>query len=511
MQKKNMIKGTIILSISGIIAKLLGFFFRIPLILLIGEEGIGLYQLTYPLYAFLLALSAGIPIAISKMISERIVLNKVKEANRVFTIALKLMAVFGGISTLGLIIFSKNIIYYFNWSRQAYYSILGISFAPLLTCLLSTFRGYFQGLQFMLPTAISQIIEQLVRVFLGIGLVYLLLPYGIAKAAGGASFGAAAGAAAGLVLLLKYYSRNKLKYNRFEKSKDTTSILHEILKIAIPISLGQTIGSIMALIDSMLVPGLLKSAGFGESMATALYGQLTGKAFVLINVPLTLSAALAQNTVPAISESFALKSTSKIYSNIRTAFKLSMILVLPCSAGLYALARPILSLIFQGMSDGWVLMQILSVAAFFIVVAQTSTSILNGIGKTFLPVVSMIIGSIIKIIFSIIFIPIPELNIKAAAYGTLLAYAVIAAIDLMLVFKCTKVYINLKEVFVLPALCAAIMIFSVISIFNVLFKYYGNYNLSTIISIAAAVLIYMALLILTKTLTLAEIKHALQK
>lgn len=511
MQKKNMIKGTLILSISGIIAKLLGFFFRIPLILLIGEEGIGLYQLTYPLYSFLLALSAGIPIAISKMISERIVLNRIKEANRVFAIALKLMAVFGGIASIGLIMFANRIIFYFNWSRQAYYSILGISFAPFLTCLLSTFRGYFQGLQYMIPTAMSQIVEQLVRVFLGIGLVYFLMPYGIAKAAGGASFGAAAGAAAGLMLLLKYYSKNKLQYNRFENSKGASVILNEILKIAIPISLGQTIGSIMALIDSMLVPGLLKSSGFGESMATALYGQLTGKAFVLINVPLTLSAALAQNTVPAISESYALKSKNRINSNIRMAFKLSMILVLPCSAGLYALARPILSLIFQGMSDGWVLMQILSIAAFFIVIAQTSTSILNGIGRTFLPVVSMIIGSIIKIIFSIVFIPLPELNIKAAAYGTLFAYAVIAVIDLILVFKCTKVYINLKEVFILPALCAAIMIFFVISIFNVLYKYYGNYNLSTIVSIASAVFIYITLLILTKTLTLTEIRHALQK
>lgn len=506
MHKKNIVKGTLILAISGIIAKLLGFFFRIPLIYMIGEEGIGLYQLTYPLYTFLLGLSSGIPIAISKMVSERIVLNKTKEAYNVFKVSLLLMGIFGGCSSLFLIIFSNKIIYFLRWSKDAYYSLIGISLAPFFTCILSAYRGYFQGIQSMLPSAISQIIEQIVRVLIGVGLAYLLLPFGIAQASGGASFGAAAGAAAGLLFVMFCYSKNKLKYHDKQISSSRYLLLIKILNIAIPVSIGQAIGAIMALIDSVMVVGILKSSGFNEQYATILYGQLTGKAFVLINVPLTLSVALSQSTVPAISESFAIDDKTKIKTNVKIAYKLAMILALPCCAGLYALSEPILYLIFQGNSDGWYLMQILSVASIFIIIAQTSTSILNGIGKTLVPVFIMIIGSIIKVLINIILVPIPSLNIKGAAYGTLIAYLTVALIDYLLVVKYTKTNINLKEVFIKPLICTIVMIFIVILSYVIIFDFTLSKNLTTIITILNGIIIYFIMLILTRTLTLREIR-----
>lgn len=511
MQKKSLVRGTLILAVSGIIAKFLGFFFRIPLIYMIGEEGIGLYQLTYPLYTFLLALASGIPTAISKMISERIAVNKTREAYRVFRIALLTMTVFGAASTLCIIVFSNNIIKIFEWNRDVYYSLLGIALAPLFTSILSAYRGYFQGFQYMTPPAISQILEQITRVVVGVGLAYLLLNRGIHVAAGGASFGAVAGAIIGLLFLMYYFSKNKPLYIKDQKCASSCDIFTRIIKIAIPISIGHAIGSIMALIDSMLVPGLLRSAGYNYQMATILYGQLTGKAFVLINVPLTLSVALAQCIVPAISESFALNNIPKLKRNVLAAFKLAVILALPCCAGLYALAKPILTLVFQGMYDGWQLMQILSIAAVFIIIAQTATGILNGIGKTIQPVIAMIIGCIIKIVISIIFIPIPSINISAAAYGTLFAYGIVALIDVCMVVKYLRVKFNIMEIIVSPTICTVVMIFSVVIIYVNMYNLTSKNSMAVISSIISGSLIYFIMLLITKTMSIKDIRDILKK
>lgn len=511
MQKKSLVKGTLILAVSGMIAKFLGFFFRIPLIYMIGEEGIGLYQLTYPLYTFLLAIAFGIPTAISKMISERMAVNKTREAYRVFKVALITMGIFGALSSLGIIVFSKNIINIFQWNRDVYFSLIGIALAPFFTSLLSAYRGYFQGFQYMTPPAISQILEQITRVVVGVGLAYLLLNRGIHVAAGGASFGAVAGAIIGLVFLIYFFSKNKLLYPQNQESASLYSIFKQIIRIAIPISIGHAIGSIMTLIDSMLVPGLLRSAGYNYQMATILYGQLTGKAFVLINVPLTLSVALSQCIVPAISESYALNNINKLKRNVAAAFKLAMILALPCCAGLYTLAKPILTLVFQGMYDGWQLMQILSIGAIFIIIAQTSTGILNGIGKTILPVIAMIFGCIIKIVISVIFIPMPSINIAAAAYGTLFAYGIVAFIDVVMVVKFLRVNINIKEVVISPIICTIVMIFSVVIIYVNMYNLTSKNSIGVITSIVIGAIIYFIMLLITKTLSVKDIRDILKK
>jgi stage V sporulation protein B len=505
MKRKSLVQGTLILALASMISKFLGFFFRIPLIYLIGEQGIGLYQLTYPLYTFLLGLAAGVPVAISKMISERMALNRRREAQSIFKTAVWVMAIFGGLSSFGLLIFADKIIASFNWGEDAYYTLIGISFAPLFTCLLSAYRGYFQGLQEMTVPGASQIIEQIARVCIGVGLAYLLLNRGIPMAAGGASFGAVAGAMIGLLWMFYWYNRNKIQYGITEQSSSTIRILLEILKIAVPISLGHAIGSVMALVDSMIVPGLLKLSGYSDYTATILYGQLTGKAHVLVNVPLTISIALAQNIVPAIASAHALRDMVRLNKNIQLAFKFAMILAFPCGAGLVALPSPILSLVFQGLSEGWELMQILAVASIFIIVAQTATSVMNGVGKTMLPVLAIVIGTGIKIIINIVLIPIPALNIKAAAISTLIAYILIAILDIIFVIRATKVYINIQEAVIMPAICTIVMTFAVLLIHGRMVLLTSS-NISTLAAILGGGAVYFVMLLMTGTLSIKELR-----
>lgn len=510
MKKKSFVWGTLILAAASMIAKFLGFFFRIPLIYLIGEEGIGLYQITYPLYTFLLSFAFGVPTAISKMISERLAINRRAEANKIFRVALIVMIIFGGASSLIILVFSRGIIELFKWNTEVYYSLLGIGLAPFFTCLLSAYRGYFQGFQYMTPPASSQIVEQLTRVILGVGLAYFLLPKGLEYAAGGASFGATAGAIVGLLFLMLIYSKNKLPYNKHEISQPSTKIFSEILRIAIPVSIAHAIGSIMALIDSMIVPGLLRGVGYSYQTATVLYGQLTGKAFVLVNIPLVLSASLAQGIVPAISEQNASRNREGMAKNIKIAYKLAFVLALPCCGGLYILAKPILGFVFQGMTGGWELLQILSIAALFIIIAQTSTGILNGEGKTVLPIMAMAVGCVVKVISSIMLVSVPTLNIRGAAYSTLISYIIIAVIDVIMVLKCTKVRISIYDILVLPLLCASAMILAVVLIYGNMYNLTEKISLSVMVSIVSGALVYFLMLLITGTMSFKDIKRVMK-
>lgn len=347
MKKQSLIKGSLILGIAGILTRFLGLFFRWPLVMLIGDEGIGYYQLSYPLYMFFVAMASGVPIAMSKLISERNAVGDVKGGFEIVKESSMLMLILGTGTSCILFLFARPIMSILEWRPEAYYSLIGISFAPVIISIMTVFRGYFQGLQNMTPSAISQILEQIGRVVVGVGLAIVLRPRGIEYSAGGAAFGAAAGGLIGSVYLGFKYMRVKRSYG-IKKIKSNPEVLNRILKMAIPISLGATVGSIMSLIDSILVPQRLNSAGFSGQQATILYGQLTGKASVIVNIPLTLSMALCTSLIPIIAECYFLRKQGEVRNKINLSLKLSSVIAVPCFFGLFFMAEPIMKFIFPG-------------------------------------------------------------------------------------------------------------------------------------------------------------------
>ncbi len=446
--KQGFIKGALILGISGVIARFLGLFFRWPVTMLIGDEGIGLYQLSYPLYMFIISIMSGFPIAISSMVSERAALGKKEQAYEVFKISLVILLIIGTVSSFGLYIFTPYIIKALKWRSDVYYSIVAIAFAPIFISIMDAYRGYFQGLQMMVMPAASQIVEQLGRVIVGVAAAYLLLPYGISYSAAGASFGACAGAIFGVILLTMGYIKNKQYIVPRPKSKGSKGsstinerkrdIIKSLLSSAIPISIGMTVGTIMSLIDSLIVPAQLLNAGFNQKVATELYGQLTGKAHVLINVPLALSTALSTSIVPAMSEVKALRSIDKIGNRSQTSMKLAMVLGLPSSVGLFILADPILCLIFPGRSEGSDILRILSLSIIFIVLTQIFTAILQGVGEYIAPVKNLAIGALFKLVLSYILTGIPMFNIKGAAVSSIIGYGIAAILNFNVIKR--KIY-----------------------------------------------------------------------
>lgn len=509
MKKQSLLKGTIILGLSGIIAKFLGLFFRWPLIMLIGDEGVGYYQMSYPLYMFFIAISSGIPVAISKMVSEKNALGDRIGVSKVLKESLILMSFMGLGTTCILYFFSKQIIGFLKWDPKAYYSLLAISIAPMFISVVSVFRGFFQGLQNMSPTAVSQIVEQIGRVIFGVGLAYILLPKGIEYSAGGAALGAAAGGVLACIYLLFKYQDIKREFN-FIRVKTDENILWNLIYISIPVSLGATAGTVMGLIDSILVPQQLLKAGFSYKESTILYGQLTGKASVLVNLPLTLSMALCAAIVPIISEAFVLNRKFEVIDKIEMAVKVSMVIALPSFAGLFFLAAPIMNVIFPGHGEGFEILKYLSISIPFIVLSQTSTAVLQSTGSYILPVISLIMGCIIKVILTLFLVPIPHINIYGAVVSTIFAYIFSSIINMNALKRKLNIDISYYQVLIKPAYASTIMIIAVIYIYKFL---YGKYNsgISCILSIFSGIIVYIFLIILLRIFKYSYIKDKLLK
>lgn len=510
MKKQSLIKGTFILGMAGIIAKVLGLFFRFPLVMLIGDNGIGYYQMSYPLYTFFIAAASGIPVAVSKMVSER---NAVGDRNGIILILRKsilLMLILGGGFTIFLLMFSKELVKFLNWDSHALYSLMGIAFAPLFISIVSPFRGFFQGLQNMTPTAVSQILEQIGRVIVGVGLAYMFLNKGVEYSAGGAAFGATFGAIIAGIYLFCMYIKAQKQVGKI-KVKNDSSILTKIICIAIPVSLGSAVGSIMSLLDSILVPQNLLKAGFDYRQATELYGRLTGKAFVLVNVPLTLSMALCISIVPMISEAYILNKKFELASKVDTAIKMSMIIAIPSFLGLFFMSNPIMRLIFPGHSSGSDILKYLSISIPFIVLFQATTAILQGVGKYLLPVINLFLGCMVKVFITIHLVPMANVNIYGAVLGTIVGYCVATILNVIAFRVRLKIKLKYYNVLIKPAYASIIMIIGVVFIYGYVYNKTMNNIVSCGISILLGVAIYSILIIAFGIFSYKDVKRRFAK
>ncbi|MBU3811579.1 MAG: oligosaccharide flippase family protein [Candidatus Niameybacter stercoravium] len=253
------VKGALILSVAALFAKVLSAFFRIPLGSLIGNVGMGYYGYGYPIYTFLSSIAiVAIPSTISKLVAEKRVLGQYKEAHLIFKHTMRFMIIVGLIMSGFFIIGAPLLIKAFRWEEQTIYSLWGLSLSPIFVCIMGVYRGYFQGMQNMVPTAISQVLENFGRVVVGLGLAYFFMP-NVGYAAGGASFGSVVGGVCGaLVLALLYLKHKKEIHEEMDSQKQATiatpfkSIVKVVLVLAIPISIGAAVNSVMNFMDSAL-------------------------------------------------------------------------------------------------------------------------------------------------------------------------------------------------------------------------------------------------------------------
>lgn len=507
MKKESFLKGAAILGIAGIFVKIMGAFFRIPLGNIIGAEGLGYYQVGYPIFNFLLAFSvAGFPTAISKLIAEKRALNNYIGANQVFKTSMLVLFIISSTFSIALFFGARFFVDDFVQSPNAYYAVITLAPGLFFVSIQAGYRGYFQGLKDMIPTAISQLIEQLVRVSVGLLLAIYLMKNSVEYAAAGASFGATAGGIAGLIVILIIYYRHKRKLNEnkepLQGERDKASnIVRELMKIAIPITIGASVIPLISLLDTAIVMRRLQAIGFSYFEANNLYGQLTGMATTLINLPQVLTVALAMSIVPVIAESATRNDLKEIQKDTQSAMRISMLIGLPSAVGLAVLSTPIMQLLFpnEPATVGRVLLY-LSFSVLFITQIQTMTGILQGLGKQVIPVVNLLIGALFKLVVTYVLVGIPALNVNGAAIGTVIAYLVAAALNYISLKKYTFVTLDKKQILLKPILAVVVMAIGV-KLSHMVFVLLIGTRLATVAAITIGGIIYAFMLIATKAIT----------
>ncbi|WP_027399911.1 putative polysaccharide biosynthesis protein [Anaerovorax odorimutans] len=515
MAKKSFMQGALILAVAGVIIKIMGACFRIPLGNIIGDEGMGYYQSAYPVYVLFLTLAtAGVPVAISKLISERVAVGNNYEAYRVFRVSFILLFAMGVISS-SILFFGADVISQFTRAPGAKPAMMAIAPALLFVPMMASYRGYFQGYQDMKPTAISQIVEQFFRVIIGYTLATVLVSSSLQFAAAGAAFGATAGAIAGIVAMIFIYLKRKkailLNVERNNKVKGDSSIkiLTQIFTISIPITLGAAIMPIMNTIDLGIVMRRLHDTGWSADTAISLYGQLTGMAAPIINFPQILTQAIAISIVPAVAAAYRQKDSSFLKYNIQLGVRTAMLIGLPCSLGIMTLSEPIMVLLFPLQRASAIsaapCLFVMGFSVIFLSIAQTLSGVLQGLGKQMIPVINLFYGVILKIILTYILTGIHDINVKGAAIGTAAAYAIASILNIIAVKKQTGLKFDITLTFIKPITCGVVMSAFVWLSYRVAFGIFGN-AVSTIFAVCVGAFIYGGMLFITKAITNEELK-----
>ncbi|MEW6081787.1 MAG: polysaccharide biosynthesis protein [Bacillota bacterium] len=507
-KRDSFIRGALILSVAHLLTRVLGAVYRIPLYRLIGGEGMGLVQMAYPIYTTLLALSTiGIPIAISKMVAENLAVKNRSGAYRVFYLSLAILAASGFLFSLLLFFGAQHFAKTVTQDPRSALALAAIAPAVFLVTVTSAFRGFFQGHLRMAPTAVSQVLEQLVRVGTMFVLAYLLMPRGLEYAAAGATFGAVSGALVALGYLTVLFiigrgAENPTRRRPWRVPEGNLQTVKRIVGLAVPISLAGMVLPLILLVDMLVVPRQLQAAGVGMAEATALYGQLSGGAMPLVNLPTVFTVALATSLVPAIAGASALGQTEQIRSKVTTALRLTTVISLPSAAGLYILAREICAFLYAAPEVG-VPLKSLAFLVLFLGFQQTSAAVLQALGLTIIPVRHLVLGAILKLALTWYLTPV--IGIQGAGLASVAGFLLAALMDFLVIRRILAVSLPVLGVLVKPLAATLLMGLAVKASYSELLVVTGSNGLSVLGSVSIGMLGYGFLMILMGGITARDV------
>lgn len=505
-KNKTFIKGAAVLLLANILVKIIGACFKIPLTYIIGESGMGLFSTSYTIYIMLfIVATAGLPVAISKMIAESAAQNRRRETKKIFESSLILLGVIGVFGFVFLF-FKAEALAAYTGRVEAAYAIRALAPAILFVSFMSAFRGFFQGHQDMVPTAVSEILEALGKLFMGLLLAYIFISKGIEHAAAGAVFGVSAGAFLGLLSLVVLYiikrDRRDFKNGVYE-SKRRIDIIKQLFLISVPITIGASVFSITNVIDMLMIQRRLLFAGFSSERALELWGSYSGYSVTLFNMIPTLITCISISVVPAIAKSFVTDRYHEAQETTAAGLKITILFALPCAVGIALLANPILNLIFKN-TNATSTLQILGYAVVFVSLVQVTTAILQATGKTWAPVWHMAAGGVSKVVVNYFLVGSPHFNINGAPIGSIVCYVLILALNIIKIKKTIGIKLNVVDAIVKPLVSVTAM--GIVSVFSYYLVNGAGRVLEAAIPIIAGALTYLILLFLLKAISEDDIK-----
>jgi len=520
VNKDSLIKGTVILVMAALVARVLGVVQRIPLQHLLSDHGMGTYGVAYNVYAILLTIAtAGIPSTLSKLVSERVELGQYFEANRIYRASIYFAIITGVVMTGLLYSFAPFYAIHIAHVPDSILSIRALAPALLLFPVIAMMRGYFLGRQQMMPNGLSQITEQVMRLITAVGLAVLLLKlhWGEAWAAAGASFGGVMGSIGALFVMLFYYAalrKNDAQHGLILKQSTVAShkmpyrqIYVQIFKISLPIVLFSLTVPLVYLIDSSTLVKLL-SHQVGSSNAQSLLGILTARAQSLAGIPIILSIALSQSIVPIISSAYAAHDMDLVKSQSGKALRLSILSGLPVILFIVAAASPINELIFTN-NEGTGLIAFLTATALLQIVMQTSGAILMGLGAMRALAIHVMIGVTIKLVGS--FVLAPWMGVNGLIAATALCFGAMMLLNLRVMREYTDMRIFTVKQWgkVIGSTALIYVLGTMLSIMDVKYLVWFSPIVNRLLNIAivglVVFLLHFGLLIIAKIVTKEDI------
>ena len=486
--------GAFILLASAVLVKVIGALFKIPLSseICLGDLGFGYFSSAYDLFLPIYTLAmAGLPVAVARVVAEHSAAGRYNDVRSVFRVTSRLYLVTGFAGFAVMLALTYPFVKLTDPTGNTVYSIAAIAPAMLFCCFMSAYRGYYEGLRNMYPTAVSEVIEAMGKLIFGFGFAYVTM-----RITGNPAYGAAAamlgitlGAAAAALYLHIYYKicgdhigdQLLLQSPAAVNSRDTAKT---VVLIAVPVVLASLSNNIASLIDVSMVKWQLSSLMekhadflremYAESIAsynsvsasvltdselpTLLYG-VRGKAYTLYNLVPTFASVLGVSAVPVLASSWQKKDAAETRRNINSILKMTALIAFPAGIGLMAVGKPIMSLIYTSTASvqiGGPMLRIFGAAALFAGTAVPLSAMLQAVGKQKTVLINVLIGAVVKIAVNYITVSVPQINIMGASCGTLACFAVIAILNFCTLVKYTGIIPDISNIFIKPMISAVI-------------------------------------------------------
>ena len=497
-KKDEFFSGVLILSISAIIVKIIGLVYKIPMLGLLGSEGMGYFNSAYEVYAlFCSVATTGLPVAMAVMISSKN--GEERDSRRIFRVSMAAFLVLGGLGCLTMIALAKPFAVFLG-SEKAMPCMVAIAPTVLLICISGAYRGYFQGKGRMLPTALSQVIEAAGKLILGLLLALIALNLGAdtPTVAAMAALGLTLGVGASALYLASASAFGKQKpliESDVEPSRE--KILPTLLATAVPVTLSSSVVSITKVIDMSMILRRLQDLGQSSEQAFSAYGSYTTLALPLFSLAPALVTSIAMPLIPSLSGAVSRDDPKGQRRVVMDALRLTALISAPASLGLVLFSRPILELIFSGESAAIALaapcLSCLGLSVTLSCLITVENAILQTLGKAHVPLLAMAIGSALKIAAAYFLIAIPSIGIMGAPISTFICDLVINAVNFFFIGREMGTIPIISRVLLRPYLSAAVAVGLSRLAYNGICARFGESRIITLISVILAAVLYFLL------------------
>lgn len=515
-----------ILAIAGIIVRLIGMLYRIPLANYIGDEGNGYYSAAYNIYSIMLILSSySLPVAVSKMVSARLARGQYRNARKILRAALFYATIVGGVGFCALWFGSGFFAEHVIKMPYSAYALKVLAPTVWIMAYLGVLRGFFQGHFTMVPTAVSQIFEQIVNAVISLlaakslfdlgvksNLVYGSTEYSYAFGAAGGALGTGAGALTALILFVGLYLMYRPKMKRRIRKEQGTSaesygmITSTLFLTVVPIIVSSSLYNSSTVIDNVLFGQIMTGLGEAKQIASQ-WGIYSGKYHLLFNIPVAVANSLSSSLIPALSRAVAEKDRKQTLNRIASAIRFSMIIAIPSAVGLAVLAAPISNLLFPGR-DNTDLIKMTCYGSSAVVVYSLSTvtnAVLQGINRMKTPIRNAGISLVLHTVILFVMLRYLHMGIYGVLYANILFALFICILNARAIARFKRYRQEVKKTFLIPMVASAVMGAAAFGVYRAAYSVFGNL-ISTGISVLVAVAVYFVLLILLKGVDAQELR-----